>query len=191
MKILFLITIVLILLIFLPIRFKGKFIYDVMDNNGYLSFFIFKLKFFLAKFRLFFLKIEIERKNKKIETIYFSEIQSKSKFREIFFSEFIKVISIKNIRIYSCFGIEDNSYVSSILTKLFDIVLKITRIFLKNKKHIQHSQICIIPNFYNSKSLVCFTGSIKFNLLLIIFCFFKSILILIKKKGEKIKHAWK
>ena len=189
MKIFFIISIAIFLLISLPIRLKCKFIYDIISNNGYLSLFFFKIKFFLSKFRLYFLRIEIERNN-KTETIYFSDFQSKSKFKEVFFSELIKYISIKNIRIYSNFGIEDNPFVSSILAKSSEIIFKIARIFVNNKKRIENSKIIFIPNFYRSKFLLCFTSSIKFSILLIIFCFFKSILIYIRKKGEKFKHAW-
>lgn len=188
MKLFFILFFIFIFILFFPINLKGKIIYNILHNSGYLSIYYYKLKMFLANLRFTPFIVFIESKKIKASFDIFKKEEQYS-FSEIFFKEIFKRVKIKNFRLFSKFGFMRDCMLSCIGSGTMTILSSLTMSLLMNKKTVFNSCIQIFPDFLYSRFLICFTGSITLNLFLIIYCAIVSLLKImvreVKRNGSK------
>lgn len=163
-----------LVLLFVPIRVKSKIGYNLFQNQGYLSVFFFNFKIFLAKWKVFPTHIQIKLKSKTMK-IYFNSYQAQTNFGDIYISNLIKKVKIKNLRIIASFGFNADQLISVLCGAGLDIILKIIYCVLLSKKSSDKLDIKVFTSAKKTCFIMCGTTSIQFNLMILLTCFIKTV----------------
>ena len=184
MKLFFILFFVFIFILFFPINLKGKIIYNILNNSGYLCIYYYKIRLFLANLRFIPFKVLIESKKIKTSFDMFKKEEQYS-FSEFFLKEIFKRLKIKNFRLFSKFGLMQDSMLSCIGSGTITFLSSLMMVLIMNKKKVFYSCIQVFPDFLYNRVLICFTGSITLNLFLIIYCAMVSIVKIIIREGKR------
>lgn len=172
-----------LLILFIPIKLKGKLIYNVFKNEGHVSLFFFNIKLFLASISFKAFKLIVKTK-KKESAIPLTNMQKKEGFGDYFFSEILDKVKINDIRNFTRFGIIQDCMVSCMGSGMIIILSSLINTFLYNKKTISNSLVQVFPDYTNSRFLNCITSSITINLFVIIWALVVSFIKFLKKEGN-------
>ncbi len=180
----FIILFLLLLLILLfPIKLKGKLIYNIFKNEGIISIYFYKLKFFVSHFKLLPHKILIYGKKKKDISIYFfDKDNTQSSVLDIFFVSLIKQVKLNNFRTYANFGLCENAFASSIGSGTLNIFTGLASSYLVTNWDADCISSQIFTDYTKTKFIMCFTSSIQLNLFMVIYCFLSSFIIKLKRR---------
>ena len=113
MRLFIILFLLLLFILFVPIKLKAKVNYDILNNYGFVSIYFYKLKVFLCKISFVPFKILIETKRKRFKFKIFKKEKDYS-YGEIFFKEVMKRLRINNLRLTSRFGLFQDCLLSSI-----------------------------------------------------------------------------
>ena len=168
------ILLIVLLLMLLPLKVKGKIGYNVFKNQGYLSLFFFNLKLFLAKWKLTPSNLQLYSKTKTI-SIYFNTFKNQTNLGDIYVSNLLKKIKIKNLRIIANFGFNADQMISCLGGAGLDVVLKAICCILQLKKPSSKLDVQVFTSTNRTGFIVCGTTSIQVNLMILLVCFVKSL----------------
>lgn len=171
----------LFVMLLLPIKLKSKVVYDLFSNKGYLSIFLYKIKLTLFRWKLKKNRVELN-KNNKTKTFTIFNRSNQPEFGEIFVKQFLKVIYINNLRLIYHFGFNKDRLITSIGGALLNIVSYNFIGALSENNKLRNYDLSLFINDNKTILIIALTCSIKFNLLLMGFCFVKSVIIKIKKR---------
>ncbi len=176
MKIALFVICLVLFILFIPIKVRGKINYNIFLNSGYVSLFFYKIKILVARFKIKIFKIEVWPLNKKPISLYFKDLKNQSTFSDMFFANLLGVIKVKNFKIISNFGAQNDYLTSSLISGFLKIISGVVFCLFKNNFNSAKS----IQNFtsYNqTKFLVAATVVIRLNLFYVILALIKSVIL--------------
>ena len=180
MKIFVILFLFLLFILFVPIKLKGKVDYSIFNNTGYVSIYFYKIKVFLCKISFIPFKILIETKKKKIQ-IDVMKKEDEYSYGEILFKILMKKIKIDNIRFISKFGLFRDCLVSTIGSGTMLVTMSILMSIISSKKTLDNSEITVFPDYTSNRLLLCFSGSIRLNVFVVILSLIISLFKVIKR----------
>lgn len=180
MKIFVILFLFLLFILFVPIKLKGKVNYSIFNNTGYVSIYFYKIKVFLCKISFIPFKILIETKKKKIQ-IDVMKKEDEYSYGEILFKILMKKIKIDNIRFISKFGLFRDCLVSTIGSGTMLVTMSILMSIISSKKTLDNSEITVFPDYTSNRLLLCFSGSIRLNIFVVILSLIISLFKVIKR----------
>lgn len=184
MRLFIILFLLLLFILFVPIKLKAKVNYDILNNYGFVSIYFYKLKVFLCKISFVPFKILIETKRKRFKFKIFKKEKDYS-YGEIFFKEVMKRLRINNLRLTSRFGLFQDCLLSSIGSGSILALSSILMFTLSSEKNIEHGKIMVFPDYMHSRMLFCFSGSVRLNIFLIILSLVVSLFKTIKRGVKK------
>ena len=176
----FVILLFLLFILFVPIKLKGKVDYSVLNNTGFISIYFYKIKVFLCKISFVPFKIIIETKKKKIQ-VDFMKKEDEYSYGEILFKILMKKIKIDNIRFISKFGLFRDCLVSCAGSGTLLVTMSILMSIISSKKTLDNSEITVFPDYTSNRLLLCFSGSIRLNVFVVILSLLISLFKVIKR----------
>lgn len=177
----------LILILFIPLKVKSKIIYNVLCNKGYISIYFYNFKFMVTTWKFVPFKILIKNKNKKDTKIYLYNKENDIDFKDIFLKNLIKRVKILNFRTIGRFGLLQDCFISSIGSGIFTIFSQLLNCFIYTKKDCNKLSNQFFTDFNKNNFIYCITTSIQFNLFIVLWCAFLSLI----KKGELVRYYGK
>lgn len=180
MKIFVILFLFLVFILFIPIKLKGKVDYNIFNNTGYVSIYFYKIKVFLGKISFVPFKILIETKKKKIQ-VDFMKKEDEYSYGEILFKILMKKIKIDNIRFISKFGLFRDCLVSAVGSGTMLVTMSILMSIISSKKTLENSEITVFPDYTSNRLLLCFSGSIRLNVFVVILSLLISLFKVIKR----------
>jgi len=184
MRIFLILLLIFNILLFLPLVLKCKINFDFLKNKGTLSVLFFSFIISLFKFKFLINKIFVKDKKKKISFIYYADLTSQNKFKEIFFILLLNNLNVSNLRFMGRIGLYENAFMTSMLCSGLNIASSIGGSLLCEKKNVDKFSFAFFPDYFESNFLLGYTTSISINLFVILYCFIFAIIIKLKK-GEK------
>ena len=166
-----------ILLLFIPLNLKVKVIFNAFENKGYVSVYFYKLKIIVKKWKFIPFKIVIQNKNKKETSIYFNKLSKNNEYKDIFSSQIIRKLHIKNFRTYANFGFNENCLITAVGVGFLKIIVGFFNCFLLNIKDASNLDSQIFCDFKKNKLFLCLTSSVHLNLFAIVSCLISSFFI--------------
>ena len=179
-KLLVIVIGMLITILFLPIKLRCKINYDVFNNKGFLSLFLYKIKIIVVRWNVKKNCIIFKTDKKELKINVF-DTKGKAAFSEIFMRQIIKKININNLRIMYHFGFNKDMLVISVGGALLNILTRNIVKVVSIKTKLKDYDLNLFVSEKKTIFLLVFTSVIKINLFLIILCFIKAIGIKIKK----------
>lgn len=167
------------IILFFPVRIKAEVAYSIFSNKGYLSLFLFKPKVFICRYKIKNFKLFVETKKKNFEIDLLNE-KNQTSFGEIYLSQIIKKIRIKNLRLISRFGFNGDMMVSCLGGASIKILFSIFLGIICEKKKIDNYEIKSYVTDSTS-FLNVLTSSVQFNLFILILGLVKTIILKFKK----------
>ena len=180
MKIFVILFLFLLFILFIPIKLKGKVDYSVLNNTGFISVYFYKIKVFLCKVSFIPFKILIETKKKKIQ-VDFMKKEDEYSYGEILFKILMKKIKIDNIRFISKFSLFRDCLVSCVGSGTMLVSMSILMSIISSKKTLDNSEITVFPDYTSNRLLLCFSGSIRLNVFVVILSLIISLFKVIKR----------
>ena len=177
MKLAIILIILLIFILFIPLRLRGKIIYNAISNNGYISFYFYKINVFLAEFKPGVKSIKLQTNKKNIEFEFFKKEEDYA-LNELFIKNLLRETTINNVKIITKIGLFNNNLLSCNICGILNTSLSILRVLTKRVKRLQ---TYFFPDFLMSRALFCLTISVQFNIFLILLSFLKSLMKIIKR----------
>ena len=177
MKLAIILIILLIFILFIPLRLRGKIIYNAISNNGYISFYFYKINVFLAEFKPGVKSIKLQTNKKNIEFEFFKKEEDYA-LNELFIKNLLRETTINNVKIITKIGLFNNNLLSCSICGILNTSLSILRVLTKRVKRLQ---TYFFPDFLMSRALFCLTISVQFNIFLILLSFLKSLIKIIKR----------
>jgi hypothetical protein len=174
------------LVLFLPVKFKIKIEFDLLNNKGKLKLYLVNLKFVNLSFSLRGKSLIITKKNGKKRLVGLVGSGDESNFEDNFGRELIKNLTVKNAYLFSNIGARSNAFLTSMLTGTAQIISAILFSFLKAKK-----KPIIINNVYPKFDEEMFDFTIKLRVKINLFKLTKSFIKAIKKAKFKSKKEGK
>lgn len=174
-NIIFFISLFLILLIVIPITFKGKISYSVLDNLGSLGVYVFGIKVFHFLFLIKDNSIIIKTKKHKKE-IEMEISNEQIRFVEQLLIQLKQKIYLKNILIDSKIGLGD-AFNSAILSATLLNIFLSAFAFIKNSKKYAKIEVNNFTAF--NEKVIQISGIIQFSISIfdILYCLFMSLVI--------------
>lgn len=179
------IVVFFLIMLIIPFFCKIHFSYDLLNNLGAISLYVFFIKIFAFKYKFKGKDIIlISRKNRK-------EIETTLSKKQVRFFEQLTIqlkqkIVIRKLDVYSRIGVED-AMGSALLSGLFTSLTSIILAYIKNVKRSAIVGIKSEPD-YNGKSLIfSIYGSIKITIFDIIYSIIMSLTII--KRSEKYERV--
>lgn len=175
------IVVFFIVLLILPIFCKLHVSYDLFNNLGAISIYVFFIKIisFKLKFEDFELVLYTQKKEKQIEA-KFSEKQMR--FLKQLNVQFKQKIIIRKINAYSRIGVQDAS-ISAITTGLFNALTGSLLAYIKNSKTSTQITIKSEPNYNGKTFTIAFYCSLVITLFDVIYGLIMSFMLV--KRSEK------
>lgn len=180
MKIFVILFLFLLFILFVPIKLKGKVDYSVLNNTGFISVYFYKIKVFLCKISFIPFKILMETKKKKIQ-IDVMKKEDEYSYGEILFKILMKKIKIDNIRFISKFGLFRDCLVSCVGSGTMLVTMSILMSIISSKKTLENSEITVFPDYTSNRLFLCFSGSIRLNVFVVILSLIISLFKVIKR----------
>ncbi len=181
------IAIIVILLLFFPIKVKAKVIFNFLTNKGFVSLFLFGFNAFLGKIKILPTKLALLSK-KKLSYLYFFKNNTQEDFSEMFYSNLLRNVRLNDLRFIGKFGLFTNCLLTSLSCGGVMMGGGIVYSLLNSFRGRVPSSIKIFPDYRGNTLLLCFTSSIKLNLFVILKTFIQTICDFIKrskKNGNK------
>lgn len=180
MKWLLIITMIIIFLLFIPIRIKVKIHYDFMQSHGFISGYFFNIRLFLFGLKLMPNKIQFEGKKKNFVFSIIDFGGGKS-FGEDYFGCLIKLLNLTHIRQLSRIGFEDNCMLSCLTCGALNAVFgSLTCVAFGDSE--TPFEINNFPNFLYKSALFGFSSSVDITII-------KMLLALIQTFSKKIRSV--
>jgi hypothetical protein len=177
-----LVSIFLILIFILLIRFfiSFRFKYNVIENHGFIIIYLNRLS--IIKYHLFFKNLSLVLYNHKkymiLDLINFKDFD----FINAFFIVLIQNIKIKNIDIYLKYGDSENIAKTALISSLINILKYNLNYFISNKFEFNNTNIINDYTFFEDNKKVRINTAISVSISQII----KSLLV---AKFKKIKDS--
>lgn len=181
MRIFFALLIIFNLILFLPIILKCKINYNFNENRGYISLFFFSFNISLQKFILMLNKIYVKDKRNHITFVYYNDLTSQDKVREIFFVKIIKNVEIRNFRVISRIGVSKNAFMSCMLCGGINVVASIVGSYFCSQTLVEKFSHYSFPNYYKTEFILCFSSTISISLFMIFYCLISAITTKLRK----------
>jgi len=184
MKVFLILFLLIMLLLLFPLKIKSKVIYNLMKNNGFVSFYFYNIRLFVGRWKFVPFKLIIKGKKKDV-VIGLSNLQTQNDYKDIYINQLMKKIKINNVRSYVKFGFNKDALITSLGGAGLKILSGVAccLLSLKESKKIFMSQV--YPDYTNTILFICVTASIQLNLIIIIYCFFSSFILNIKRGSKK------
>ncbi|MGN0798702.1 MAG: hypothetical protein ACI4L7_03995 [Christensenellales bacterium] len=180
MKWLLITVMIIIFLLFIPIRIKVKIHYDFLQSHGFASGYFFNIRLFLFGLRLMPNKIQLEGK-KKNYVFPIIDFGNKKTFGEDYFGFLIKLLRLTHIRALSRIGIEDNCMLSCLTCGMLNVVFgSVACVALGDSE--TPFEINNFPNFLYKSALYGISSSVDITI-------FKMLLALIQTFSKKIRSV--
>lgn len=188
MRIFLIILLIVNLLLFFPLVLKCKVDYNLLENRGILSAYFFVFNVSVLKFKFLTNKIVIKNKDRHLSFLYYTDLASQNKIREIFLLLIFKNLRVRNLRFIDVAGKRENVFLTSMLSGGMNVLMSSVMCVLSEKTDIEKFSFVTFPDFFEDKMLICFSTSISINLFKIIYCFVSAVIIKIKKKEIRYGH---
>lgn len=177
----FFISLFLIILIVIPITFKGKISYSILDNLGSVGIYLFNVKLFSFLFMLSGNKIIIKTKKMKKE-IEIDVSGDQIRFVEQLLIQIKNKIYLKLVLIDSKIGIGDAFYSAIISGAIMNILLIFLNI-VKNKKKYSNIEINNFTSF--NETVMQITSIIRFSISIFDILYSLLMSMVITKRSDK------
>ena len=184
MKIFILFFLFFIFLLVVPIIIKTKINFDFLRNVGEVNFYLFGIRILYRKWKIGINKIILIAKNNKEKHMILFDLNNKSGFGDYFIREFIKLININTIKIFSKIGIENYAMYTAILNSSINFPLQVVLGKIYERKKPGKIVAKIMPDFYNSSFFVGISSSINFSIVEILWALIVSYFIFKTKKRK-------
>lgn len=177
------ITIIVVFLLFFPIKIKAKVVFNFLTNGGFISLFLFGFNAFLGKIKILPTKLAILSK-KKLSYLYFFGNKTQEDFGEMFYTNLLQSIKLNDLRLIGKFGLFANCLFTSLSCGGVMMGGGIAYSLLSSFRGRVPSSIKIFPDYRDNTILLCFTSSIKLNLFVILKAFIQTICDFIKRSKK-------
>lgn len=179
MKIFLGIFFIILILLLLPIKIKGKINFNVLDNVGYITgkFFFIRVLFF--KFYFIGSTLMLVNKRYKVHPFDLRGVESPSAFSDIFVIQLLRLFHFNTIKLYATVGDADNAFNTAMLCSMITIPVNSLLAYIKVKKPLTKINAGVFPSFCANSFIAGGASCITFNLLGFIYCFIKSLTIFI------------
>lgn len=185
---LFSLLLFVLLIIVIPINFKAKVVYDVLNNKGKLQFKIFKLNIFKSTFKIEKCYIELTTlKNKKI-LAPIETGESGVNIQTDFILILIKKLRIQHGTIYVNFGAKSDAFATAMIVGSIKVLTSCFGTILKSKKSNSKITNKIYPSFCKDELVFCLKASVKISILQVFNAYIKSVIGKIKFNKELIQY---
>lgn len=182
-KTFFIIYIVVVIILFIPIKFKGKFSYRLTKNEGYLSFYLFSLRVFLYKTTFIPFKFIMSNAKKKI-VLDFSSFKGASNFKELFITKTFGVVQINNFNLYVNLGLFD-PFSTSLACAFLDALSLSSLTALSSKKYFNNYSVRFMPSFSEFNCTLATSFSCTINLFCVLYVWVATIFQLLSSKKKE------
>lgn len=178
------------LLVVIPINFKAKVVYDVLNNNGKLQFKIFKLNLFKVTFKIEKGYIELTTKKNKKMLVPIETGESGINIQTDFILILIKKLRIQHGTIYVNFGAKTDAFATAMIVGSIKVLTSCFGAILKSKKSKSKITNKIYPSFSKDELLFCLKASVKISIIQVFNAYIKSVIGKIKFNKELTQYEW-
>ena len=184
-KTFFIIYVVVVVILFLPIKVKGKFSYRLTQNEGYLSLYLFNLRLLLYKTTIVPFKFVMSNGKKKL--VFDFAFTGSNNFMEIFIAKIFGIIQVNNFNLYVNLGLFD-PFSTSLSCAFLDAIALSTLSALSTKKYFHNYSVRFMPSYNEFNCTLASSFSCSINLFCIIYTFFATLFILLSSKKKQAKN---
>lgn len=188
MRIFLIVLLIVNLILFLSLVLKCKVDYNLLENKGIIRVYFFIFTISTIKFKFLTNKILLKNKNKRVNFLYYTDLASQNKVREIFLLLIFKNLCVRNLRFIDLVGKKENAFFTSLLSGGMNVAMSTIGCVLSEKTAIEKFSFVSFPDFFENKMLICFSTSISINLFKILYCYVSALIIKSRKKEMKYGH---